>query len=251
MAMVMPRSRSSGALSMLKKSRYGAQPLYESTLVIAEVSVVFPWSTWPIVPTLRWGFVRSNFCLAIPVSSLCTQPGLMVAARSRQRGGRGTGIVAAVDGGAHNRTRTGDLAITKGVLYQLSYVGALLAPEAGSVRPNSPQILAVPASGVNSRWWRGQDSNLRSPSGQRFYRPLVLAAHAPLLERWSPRGDSNPLTYRLQIGCATVAPRGPGSSAWGVCPRPQAEGPNKSTPPTSGLRPQYRRAYSDKSSNLE
>src|SRR3990172_6863184 len=150
MAMVMPRSRSSGALSMLKKSRCGAQPLYESTLVIAEVSVVFPWSTWPIVPTLRWGFVRSNFCLAIPVSSLFTQPGLMVAARSRQRGGRGT-VVAAVDGGAHNRTRTGDLALTKGVLCQLSYVGALLAPEAGSVRRNSPQILAVPASGVNSR----------------------------------------------------------------------------------------------------
>jgi hypothetical protein len=24
----------------------------------------------------------------------------------------------------------------------------------------------------------------------------------------SPRGDSNPLTYRLQVGCATVAPLG-------------------------------------------
>ena len=28
--------------------------------------------------------------------------------------------------GAHNRTRTGDLALTKGVLYQLSYVGTRL-----------------------------------------------------------------------------------------------------------------------------
>src|SRR3989337_2734724 len=88
---------------------------------------------------------------------------------------------------------------------------ARFAPEAGRLMHS---ILAVPAFGVNSRWWRGQDSNLRSPSGQRFYRPLVLAAHAPLLEWWSPRGDSNPLTYRLQIGCATVALRGPGSSVW-------------------------------------
>jgi hypothetical protein len=30
----------------------------DSTRVIAAVSVVFPWSTWPIVPTLTWGLVR-------------------------------------------------------------------------------------------------------------------------------------------------------------------------------------------------
>jgi hypothetical protein len=77
-------------------------------------------------------------------------------------------------------------------------------------------------------WCQGQDSNLRSPSGQRFYRPSVLAAHPPWrgfwgsdsgisssgpdsrfqspvkapapipldpsfsVELWSPRGDSNP-----------------------------------------------------------
>src|SRR5438105_15566699 len=35
-------------------------------LVIAAVSVVFPWSTCPIVPTLTCGFVRSNFAFAIP-----------------------------------------------------------------------------------------------------------------------------------------------------------------------------------------
>jgi hypothetical protein len=28
------------------------------------VSVVLPWSTCPIVPTLMCGFVRSNFCFA-------------------------------------------------------------------------------------------------------------------------------------------------------------------------------------------
>ena len=36
-------------------------------LVIAAVSVVLPWSTWPIVPTLTCGLVRSNFFLAICV----------------------------------------------------------------------------------------------------------------------------------------------------------------------------------------
>ena len=35
------------------------------TLVIAAVSVVLPWSTWPIVPMLQCGFVRWNFSLAI------------------------------------------------------------------------------------------------------------------------------------------------------------------------------------------
>ena len=32
---------------------------------MAAVSVVLPWSMCPIVPTFTWGFVRSNFCLAI------------------------------------------------------------------------------------------------------------------------------------------------------------------------------------------
>src|SRR5579883_2576363 len=32
---------------------------------MAAVSVVLPWSMWPIVPTLTCGFLRSNFCLAI------------------------------------------------------------------------------------------------------------------------------------------------------------------------------------------
>ena len=42
----MPRSRSSGALSMLPKSTYLFEPPTRSasTFVIAAVSVVFPWS---------------------------------------------------------------------------------------------------------------------------------------------------------------------------------------------------------------
>ena len=62
---------------------------------------------------------------------------------------------------------------------------------------------------------------------QRFYRPPVLTAHPPLRNDvllfmapdgfvcwrffdtgWSPRGESNPLTCRLQIGCAAIAPLG-------------------------------------------
>ena len=62
----MPRWRSSGALSIDAKSRATVlPPCSASTFVIAAVSVVLPWSMCPIVPTLRCGFERSNFCLAI------------------------------------------------------------------------------------------------------------------------------------------------------------------------------------------
>src|SRR5690606_24984668 len=35
------------------------------TLMMAAVSVVLPWSMWPMVPTFTWGFERTNFSLAI------------------------------------------------------------------------------------------------------------------------------------------------------------------------------------------
>ena len=65
---------------------------------------------------------------------------------------------------------------------------------------------------------------------RRFYRPLELTTLPPLRasmcrhprpraspqnpagSKWSPRGDSNPLTCRLQIGCAAIAPLGPDSA---------------------------------------
>ena len=65
MAMVIPRSRSSGALSIESKARYSASPFRARYLVIAAVRVVLPWSMWPIVPMLTCGLVRSNFFLAI------------------------------------------------------------------------------------------------------------------------------------------------------------------------------------------
>src|SRR3954466_6638892 len=67
MAMVMPRSRSSGALSMVSKARYSASPLRARYLVMAAVRLVLPWSMCPIVPMFTWGLVRSNFFLAILV----------------------------------------------------------------------------------------------------------------------------------------------------------------------------------------
>ena len=44
-----------------------APPVFASTLVIAAVSDVLPWSTCPIVPMLQCGFVRSNFAFAMVV----------------------------------------------------------------------------------------------------------------------------------------------------------------------------------------
>src|SRR3954451_1561190 len=61
----MPRAFSSGALSISSKA-YALPPCFSvSTLVIAAVSVVLPWSMWPMVPTFTWGLFRSNFSLAM------------------------------------------------------------------------------------------------------------------------------------------------------------------------------------------
>src|SRR5438128_5776499 len=64
--MVMPRSRSSGALSIWSKATYWLAALaLASTLVMAAVKVVLPWSMCPIVPTFTCGFVRSYFAFAM------------------------------------------------------------------------------------------------------------------------------------------------------------------------------------------
>ena len=63
---VIPRSLSSGALSILAKS-VAVLPatLSDRTFVIAAVKVVLPWSTCPMVPMLQCGFVLSNLAFAI------------------------------------------------------------------------------------------------------------------------------------------------------------------------------------------
>src|SRR5512141_1206073 len=79
MAMVIPRSRSSGALSIESKARYSdLPPLRWRYLVIAAVRLVLPWSMWPIVPMLTCGLVRSNFFLAMVAAPwLLLDPGLL------------------------------------------------------------------------------------------------------------------------------------------------------------------------------
>src|SRR3990167_6798298 len=129
-----------------------------------------------MVPTLRCGFVLSNFALAIYLSFLPVPvlPGKDRTVAALPRGLRPRQPIAFA--GAHNRIRTDDLALTKGVLCQLSYVGVF--PSLPS-RKDSDSISAHPNHRTFLLWCQGQDSNLRSPSGQRFYRPSVLATHPP------------------------------------------------------------------------
>src|SRR5919112_33935 len=74
MEIVMPRAFSSGALSIWSNAEASLRFGYLScrTLVIAAVSVVFPWSMCPMVPMLTCGLVRSNLALATGfLSSWC------------------------------------------------------------------------------------------------------------------------------------------------------------------------------------
>jgi hypothetical protein len=55
----------SGALSIWSYAFASPPNFFESTSVIAAVSVVLPWSTCPIVPTFTCGLLRSNLPFAI------------------------------------------------------------------------------------------------------------------------------------------------------------------------------------------
>src|SRR6201996_7491696 len=87
----MPRSRSSGALSIESNERNVFFGLcFCNTFVIAAVSVVFPWSMCPIVPTFTCGFERSNFSFAIasslgPFRELSLFPGPLADPQSQNR----------------------------------------------------------------------------------------------------------------------------------------------------------------------
>src|SRR5271170_5203780 len=68
--MVIPRAFSSGALSMESNERnlfFGL--CLASTLVMAAVNVVLPWSMCPMVPMFTCGLLRSNFSFAMDVES--------------------------------------------------------------------------------------------------------------------------------------------------------------------------------------
>src|SRR5512133_1338155 len=81
---------------------------------MAAVKVVLPWSTWPIVPMFTCGLLRSNFAFAMGKAFL--GPNVVVSVRTPTE-------LILLQNGAHIRTRTGDLFLTKEVLYLLSYVG--------------------------------------------------------------------------------------------------------------------------------
>src|SRR3569832_2880431 len=120
MAIVIPRARSSGALSIWSYEVYLAAPFMARTLVIAAVRVVLPWSTCPIVPILTCGLVRSNFCFAIMV--LVPPHSARAQQAPRKHSDRPVETSHQI-AGAHVGTRTRDLVFTKDVLYQLSYMG--------------------------------------------------------------------------------------------------------------------------------
>ena len=63
---MIPRSLSSGALSMFSKSVAELPAtLSARTFVIAAVNVVLPWSTCQMVPMLQCGLLLSNLAFAI------------------------------------------------------------------------------------------------------------------------------------------------------------------------------------------
>ena len=108
---------------------------------------------------------------------------------------------------------------------------------------------------VRLRWWRGQDSNLRTPSGGQIYSLVALTAHPPLRESisWTdnllfavlphtrdhrvrtqftePQRGLEPLTCRLQIDCATIAPQGHWFWTSGTPEKgPATSGPSRAPP---------------------
>jgi len=68
MLIVIPLSFSSGALSILSNALKLARPLSARTFVIADVKVVLPWSTWPIVPIFKCSLFLTNSGILIFLS---------------------------------------------------------------------------------------------------------------------------------------------------------------------------------------
>src|SRR5690606_18037589 len=115
----MPRAFSSGARSIASYALNSPPKRSAPTFVSAAVSVVLPWSTWPIVPTFTWGLVRSNLPFAIAV----TLADVVVFAGVETRPlAAGSSRAWPALYGAHEWNRTIDLLLTKEVLYRLSYV---------------------------------------------------------------------------------------------------------------------------------
>src|SRR6266545_2247945 len=125
------------------------QPFSAEILVSAAVSVVFPWSTCPIVPTFTWGLVRSNLALAMvpcplearvktqrrkDAKSSVTAPHAVYFASLRLC------VSLASPLQARDRNRTGDLILTKDALYRLSYASGVRRKDARTQRVRSPHL---------------------------------------------------------------------------------------------------------------
>src|SRR5262245_58602991 len=129
--------------------------------------------------------------------------------------------------GAHDRIRTGDLFLTKEVLYRLSYMGPV-TPSVHSMsrprptwsgkrdsnpRPSAWKADALPTElfppwilvrfPLHASWWRGKDSNLRR------HKPADLQSapfvHSGTSPRSPARLDRLPKTLRPLSGSAPSA----------------------------------------------
>src|SRR5882672_841984 len=188
--MVIPRSRSSGALSIVSKARYSASPFRARYLVIAAVRLVLPWSMWPIVPILTCGLVRSNFFLATRPFNSLTRRGYAASFRLQGREPPGRG--------AHNRTRTDDLFLTKEVLCQLSYVGpgpiAMLLVGREGIEPPQPKAAGLQPAELTtcSTYPLKSDGSRLRPRGEPIARLCTL----------EPTTGLEPGTCGLQNRCS-------------------------------------------------
>src|SRR5581483_4677571 len=169
-----------------------------------------------MVPMLTCGFVLSNFCFAMSGFSFAPPwlRGFSVFARPRGRASRSTAARsscarhAACDigyrpdsrgrepAGAHNRIRTDDLTLTKGVLCRLSYVGAPAScgppRRPASDRPLEPERGFEPTNlPITSR--------LRCHCATRA-RNAALRVQDPLTDEWA-----NLVRRRTKIGPALRA----------------------------------------------
>ena len=121
--MVIPRSRSSGALSIDANFSLHRRTLLQESTVMAAVRVVLPWSTWPIVPTFTCGFVRSNFSLDMSCPS-CTDLEALMTTQPKSIGDKVyiKRKCLLFRAGAYRQILTADLILTKDALYHLSYI---------------------------------------------------------------------------------------------------------------------------------